>query len=212
MRITRDNYEQYASLIQQMKGGSKSTNPLDDCDYGNYALRFKPVEMNFVRPNWDDLMTKRDKPLMSDAEFEVAIKDLAKKEFATGRTNDQAYRNLGMRYGEVVSPDRKGAYEASMKKTGGNMNAALMFWDEKGNKTLGYHPFTGTWHNISTDAEFARARAFTSIYHDELKRLENEYGENARGRISYQEIQKDSSATPAKQANSTVGNHVDYKA
>ena len=31
-------------------------------------------------------------------------------------------------------------YEASMKKTGGKMNAACMFWDSKGNKTLSYNP------------------------------------------------------------------------
>ncbi len=42
--------------------------------------------------------------------------------------------------GETVSPDRKAIYESSMRKTGGKMNAACMFWDSNGNKTLSYNP------------------------------------------------------------------------
>lgn len=38
-------------------------------------------------------MTKRDKPAMSEEEFEKAIKELAQKEFATGKRDDAAYRN-----------------------------------------------------------------------------------------------------------------------
>ncbi len=63
------------------------------------------------------------------------------------------------------------------KKTGGKMNAACMFWDSKGNKTLSYNPESRNWKAISTDEEFARARQFTSIYNDELARLKKEYGE-----------------------------------
>ena len=29
----------------------------------------------FTKPNWDNIMTKRDKPAMSEEEFEEAIKD-----------------------------------------------------------------------------------------------------------------------------------------
>ncbi len=38
-------------------------------DYGNFSLRFKPVDINFTKPNWDTIMTKRDKPAMSEEEF-----------------------------------------------------------------------------------------------------------------------------------------------
>mgnify|MGYP000013668643 CR=1 FL=1 len=39
-------------------------------------------------------MTKRDKPAMSEEEFEKAIKELAQKEFATGKRDDAAYRKI----------------------------------------------------------------------------------------------------------------------
>ena len=86
-----------------------SSNPLAQCDYGNFALRFKPVDIKFTKPNWGNIMTKRDKPAMSEEEF-------------------------------------------------------------------------------------ARARVFTSIYNDELARLKKEYGENAKGTVSYQQIQSDLAA------------------
>ncbi len=86
-----------------------SSNPLAQCDYGNFALRFKPVDIKFTKPNWDNIMTKRDKPAMSEEEF-------------------------------------------------------------------------------------ARARVFTSIYNDELAHLKKEYGENAKGTVSYQQIQSDLAA------------------
>lgn len=213
MQITRENYSQYARMVQQMFGNrNNSSDPLAQCDYGNFALRFQPVDMKFTRPNWDNIMTKRDKPAMSEEEFDEAIKELARKEFATGKRDDAAYRKLCMQHGETVSPDRKAIYESSMKKTGGKMNAACMFWDNNGNKTLSYHPLTGNWTAISTDEEFARARVFTSIYNDELARLKKEYGQNAKGNISYQQIQSDLSAK--KNIKSTVekgvGSSVDY--
>lgn len=86
MQITRDNYSQYAQMVQQMFGKKASSNdPLAQCDYGNFSLRFKPVDINFTKPNWDTIMTKRDKPAMSEEEFDEAIKELARKEFATGK-------------------------------------------------------------------------------------------------------------------------------
>lgn len=75
--------------------------------------------------------------------------------------------------------------------TGGKMNAACMFWDNNGNKTLSYNPESRNWKAISTEEEFARARVFTSIYNDELARLKKEYGKNAKGTVSYQQIQSD---------------------
>ena len=149
MQITRDNYSQYAQMVQQMFGKKASSNdPLAQCDYGNFSLRFKPVDINFTKPNWDTIMTKRDKPAMSEEEFDEAIKELARKEFATGKRDDDAYRKLCMQHGETVSPDRKAIYESSMKKTGGKMNAACMFWDSKGNKTLSYNPESRNWKDF----------------------------------------------------------------
>ena len=52
-------------------------------------------------------MTKRDKPAMSEEEFEKAIKELAQKEFATGKRDDAAYRKLCMQHGETVSTGQK---------------------------------------------------------------------------------------------------------
>lgn len=192
MNITRNNYTQYSNMIQQMFcNKSKSNDPLAQCDYGNFSLRFKPVDISFSKPNWDNIMTKRNKPAMSDKEFEETIKDLAQKEFATGKRDDKAYRKLCMYHGETVSPDRKAIYDASMKRTGGKMNAACMFWDSKGNKTLSYNPESRNWKAISTDDEFARAKEFTSIYNNELARLKKEYGETAKGRTSYSKIKQD---------------------
>ena len=134
-------------------------------------------------------------------------KELARKEFATGKRDDAAYTKLCMQHGETVSPDRKAIYESSMKKTGGKMNAACMFWDESGNKTLSYHPITGKWDAISTEAEFARARKFTSIYNDELKRLSDKYGEKSMGKVSLKQIHDDIGVTQG----SSDETHVDYK-
>lgn len=211
MQITRNNYLQYAKMVQQMMGNKSSSNdPLAQCDYGNFSLRFKPVDINFTKPNWDNIMTKRDKPAMSEEEFEEAIKELARKEFATGKRDDAAYRKLCMQHGETVSPDRKAIYESSMKKTGGKMNAACMFWDSKGNKTLSYNPESRNWKAISTDEEFARARVFTSIYNDELARLKGEYGEKAKGNISYSKIEADMSVKSTKEMGVDKGNTIDY--
>ena len=170
MQVTRDNYEQHLKMMREMFK-RYSNDPMAECEYGNYELRFKPVDIAFPRPDWSKIMTKRDKPAMSEAEFEEAIKELARKQFTTGKRDDAAYRELCLRHGETVSPDRKAIYEASMKKTGGKMNAACMFWDSKGNKTLSYNPVSGNWKNISTEAEFARARVFTAIYDGEYARL-----------------------------------------
>lgn len=212
MQITRDNYSQYAQMVQQMFGKKASSNdPLAQCDYGNFSLRFQPVDINFTKPNWDTIMTKRDKPAMSEEEFDEAIKELARKEFATGKRDDDAYRKLCMQHGETVSPDRKAIYESSMKKTGGKMNAACMFWDSKGNKTLSYNPESRNWKAISTDEEFARARVFTSIYNDELARLKEEYGEKAKGNVSYSKIKVDISAERSKEKNNNEGNTIDLQ-
>lgn len=128
MQITRDNYSQYANMVQQMFGNKKnSSDPLAQCDYGNFALRFKPVDIKFTKPNWDNIMTKRDKPAMSEEEFEAAIKELAQKEFATGKRDDAAYRKLCMQHGETVSPDRKAIYESSMRNVSTSLSETNIF-------------------------------------------------------------------------------------
>ena len=195
MQITRDNYESYMNLAKSMapKKGSGKLNPLDKYGtrYGDFSLRFVPTDRPFVKPDWDNIITKRDKPAMSEEEFGEAIKDLARKEFSAGKKDHDAYRKLCISHGETVSPDRKAIYEDSMKRTGGKMNGACMFWDSKGNKTLSYNPESGNWKPISTEAEFARAREFTAIYNDELKRLSAQYGDNAYGKISLSKINAD---------------------
>ena len=40
MQITRDNYSQYAQMVQQMFGKKASSNdPLAQCDYGNFLIK-----------------------------------------------------------------------------------------------------------------------------------------------------------------------------
>ena len=119
MQITRDNYSSTQKMIQQMFGGKNGTPDPYGTDYGNYSLRFTPTDRPFNKPNWDNIMTKREKPAMSETEFSDAIKELARKEFATGKRDDAAYTKLCMQHGETVSPDRKAIYESGMKKTGG---------------------------------------------------------------------------------------------
>ena len=91
------------------------------------------------------------------------------------------------------------------------MNAACMFWDSKRYKSLSYNPATGNWKAISTDDEFARARQFTSIYNDELARLKEEYGEKAKGNVSYSKIKVDISAERSKEKNNNEGNTIDLQ-
>ena len=43
-------------------------------------------------------MTKRDKPAMSEEEFEKAIKELAQKEFATGKRDECGLYVLGQQW------------------------------------------------------------------------------------------------------------------
>ncbi|MCM1246617.1 MAG: hypothetical protein NC293_13320, partial [Roseburia sp.] len=66
------------------------------------------------------------------------------------------------------------------------------------------------WKAISTDEEFARARVFTSIYNDELARLKKEYGENAKGNVSYQQIQSDLAEGIKVVSSAGVSGTVDY--
>ena len=48
MQINRDNYSQYAQMVQQMSGGkTQKGDPMAQCDYGNFALHFKPVNISF---------------------------------------------------------------------------------------------------------------------------------------------------------------------
>lgn len=65
MQITRDNYSQYSQMIQQMLGNKKKfNNPMAQCDYGNFALRFKPVDIKFTKPNWDNILRTIEKSVV----------------------------------------------------------------------------------------------------------------------------------------------------
>ena len=78
---------------------------------------------------------------------------------------------------------------------------------------------TPNWDTIMTkrdkpamsEEEFARARVFTSIYNDELARLKEEYGEKAKGNVSYSKIKVDISAERSKEKNNNEGNTIDLQ-
>ncbi len=71
----------------------------------------------------------------------------------------------------------------------------------------------GSWNAINTEEKFARARLFTSIYNDELVRLKKEYGENAKGTISYRQIKSDLSDTISIKsiAEKSIGSSLDLQ-
>ena len=196
MQITRDNASSVQKMITQMFGGKNGTPDPYGTDYGNFDLRFTPTDRPFNPPDWNEVKTKQDKPAMSESEFEDAIKELARKNFSTGNKDHKAIQKLIKQYQEVASPDRKALYEESMKKTGGKMNAACMFWDNSGNKSLAWHPITGRWSTFSTQGEHDRAVQFYSIYNDEFKRLQSEYGNDSKGRISMKQIHDDLQGEP----------------
>ena len=64
---------------------------------------------------------------------------------------------------------------------------------------------------LFSDEEFTRARVFTSIYNDELARLKEEYGEKAKGNVSYSKIKADISAEESKEKNNNEGNTIDLQ-
>ena len=90
-------------------------------------------------------MTKRDKPAMSEEEFEKAIKELAQKEFATGKRDDAAYRKLCMQHGETVSPDRKSFNKSRRKRPGERLKRVGWFGETKGKKKLLTNLESRTW-------------------------------------------------------------------
>lgn len=211
MQITRDNYSTYSKMIQQMFGGKNGMPDPYGTDYGNYSLRFTPTDRSFIKPNWNEIKTKQEKPAMSEKEFDAAIRELARKEFSTDNKDHKAIQKLVKQFQEVASPDRKAIYEDSMKKTGGKMNAACMFYDSKGNQSFTYHPITGRWSVCATEGERSRAREFYAIYNDELKRLNKEYGEQSRGQVSMEQINADLSGQSKQGASvETIGSNIDY--
>ena len=211
MQITRDNYSSYSKMVQQMFGGKNGIPDPYGTDYGNFSLRFTPTDRPFNAPDWNKLSTKQDKPAMSEAEFDEAIRELARKEFSSDNKDHKSIQKLIRQFSSVVSPDRKAIYEDSMKKTGGKMNAACMFYDSKGNQSFTWHPITGRWSVMPTEDERTRAREFYSIYNDELKHLNNTYGENARGMISMDTIHDDLGITnPSSKTTIIVGGNIDY--
>ncbi len=211
MQITRDNYTSTQNMINQMFGGKNGTPDPYGTDYGNYSLRFTPTDRPFTKPNWNNIATKQSSPAMSEKEFDSAIRELARKEFSSDNKDHKAIQGLMRKYQSVVAPDRKAIYEDSMKKTGGKMNAACMFWNSNGNKSLAYHPITGRWSVFPTEEEQSRTRQFYSIYNDELKKLNDKYGENARGKVSMNQISKDlGNQKGTSVVQNGIGETVDY--
>ncbi len=210
MQITRDNYTSTQNMINQMLGGKNSSPDPYGMDYGNYSLRYTPTECPFTQPNWSNIATKSS-PAMSEKDFESAIRELARKDFSSDSKDHKAIQGLMRKYQSVVAPDRKAIYEDSMNKTGGKMNAACMFWNNKGDKSLAYHPITGRWSVFPTEEEQGRTRQFYSIYNDELKKLNDMYGENARGTVSMKQIAQDLDGQKGTNTAQTgVGENVDY--
>lgn len=210
MHITRDNYASTQKMINQMFGGNSAIDPYGT-DYGNYSLRYTPTNRPFTPPNWSNIATKQSSPAMSEKDFESSIRELARKEFSSDNKDHKAIQALMRKYQSVVAPDRKSIYEDSMNKTGGKMNAACMFWNSNGEKSLAYHPITGRWSVFPTEEEQGRTRQFYSIYNDELKRLNDKYGENARGTVSMNQIAKDFGEQKGNDITHTgIGETVDY--
>lgn len=197
--MTRENYADYAKMIELMNNSScTASNPLEACKSGDFSLRFTPTDVKFSKPNWNNIPTKRDKPAMSEKEFEQAIKEDARKAFANGRTDRDSYSSLKRQFMEVASPDRKAVYEESMRKTGGKMNGALSFYNNSGQRLLSYHPYAHTWNAFGTDAEWARGRVFNDIYNGEMDRLIGKYGKSAMGNMDYSQIEADLATTSDK--------------
>ena len=61
-------------------------------------------------------MTKRDKPAMSEEEFEKAIKELAQKEFATGKRDDARSALRGIKAFPLRGRWPEGPDEVAMKE------------------------------------------------------------------------------------------------
>ncbi len=191
MQITRENFVSTQKLINQMLGGNNSSPDPYGTDYGNYSLRYTPTDRPYTKPDWNNMATKQNASAMSEKDFDLAIREIARKEFSSNNKDHKAIQGLMRKYQSVVAPDRKAIYEDSMSKTGGKMNAACMFWNSQGEKSFAYHPITGKWSVFPTNAEQDRTRQFYAIYNDELKKLSNIFEENARGTVSMKQIQQD---------------------
>lgn len=191
--INRENVGAYMQMVKNMAPSKgKSTNPMDDCKWGDFGLRFTPCEVKFSQPNWNTIPTKREKPAMSEEEFEKAIIAEAQKNFSDGGRRDMSgYHTLSKQYLEVSSPDRRAVYNESMKKTGGKMNAAMSFFDNSGQMIMCFRPDLNKFMPVTTNAEWSRSYAFDSIYNGEMSRLVEKYGKSAMGKIDVTTIQKD---------------------
>lgn len=178
--MNRDNYADFQNMVNKMKPKISGSGQEDTSMYrSKFEYRYKPIKMNFVKPNWDQVMTKRSQPAMSDEEFEEAIRELAREDSKPGaKRNIDKYNMLAQQYMEVVSPDRKALYDESMKITGGKMNAAKGFFNNAGQLLLTYNDVTGNWFQISTAEEGARGRQFHAIYVDEMKKIQAAGGAN----------------------------------
>ena len=111
MQINRDNYSSYSKMIQQLLGGKNGTPDPYGTDYGNYSLRYTPTERPFTKPDWSNIATKQSSSTMSEKEFDLAIRELARKEFSSDNKDHKMIQGLMRKYQSVVAPDRKAIYE-----------------------------------------------------------------------------------------------------
>lgn len=120
----------------------------------------------------------------------------------------------GYKIGPVIRDIRKDKgllIEEVAAKTG--ISVSTLGQVEQGGRNLSMKNLYMLMEVYETDAneEFARARVFTSIYNDELARLKEEYGEKAKGNVSYSKIKVDISAERSKEKNNNEGNTIDLQ-
>jgi len=169
--LTRENVGAYQMLFRGY-GTEAEISDILTANRGKFEARFTPVQLRYAMPDWTDVPTKST-PAMSDEEFEDAIREIARKNYKTGRqaAHSNDLNKLMRQYISVASPDRKAIFEDSMKKTGGKMNAALSFFDASGKMTMSYSVKTFQYYAYYTPEEDARVSAFSIIYADEISKL-----------------------------------------
>jgi hypothetical protein len=172
--VTINNSNEYIEMFKKMNIQDKETSKPYSSKV-QFSNKFKPTDIKFIQPNWDNLMTKRDKPAMSEQEFEIAIKELARDRFENGGSveHDKAFQKLHRQFMEVSSPDRKAIFNESMAKTGGKMNSANAFFNSSGQRVMIYSASSSMYIPMSTSQENDRSRIFNDLYFSEINLLKD---------------------------------------
>lgn len=147
--------------------GMMSSSNMMGIIYPNPSVdQFKSTNISFHQPDWNDVMSKTD-PAMSEDEFIEAIRAQAKSDFENGyrRGGSAASGDLMRQYIQVVSPDRKGLYDANMAKTGGKLNETHAIWDD-GERVMTFNTMMNKWMFNGTSKEMDRMQQYYEIYND----------------------------------------------